>query len=100
MENNAYKQINMKINGKNLVIPEKLTFAQVMECEDRGLGLEEMQTKPFKTVTIIYSVLVNKTFEESVEELDKAFEDGELDPTDALTHLLPLYTNFLVRRSK
>lgn len=99
MENNAYKEKVLKINGKEIVIPEVLTFSQILSCENKGLSVQDVSEKPFNSACIIYCVLVGKTIKEGTRELSEAIDKGELNPVEILEAILPAFSNFFARRS-
>ena len=98
MEKNAYKEKVLKINGKEIIIPETLTFSQILSCEMKGLQITELQDKPLLASTIIYSVLAKVSLETATEELDCAFKEG-LKVTDFINDVLPVYANFFAQNS-
>lgn len=98
MENNAYKEQVIKINGKEIVIPEVLTFAQMISCEMKGLKISEVQEKPFASAAIIFSAIVKTSLEEAVELLQQGFSNG-LNVTETLAILMQPFANFFAQNS-
>ena len=98
MVNNAYKENTIEINGKEIVIPEMLNYAQIINCELRGLTITDVQKKPLFAVAVIFSVLANISVNDAVNALDQAFNEG-LKVSDFMTEVIPSYTNFFAQHS-
>ena len=98
MENNAYKEQVIKINGMEIVIPEVLTFAQIISCEMKGLSLSEVDSKPFASSAIIFSVIAKTSLDEAVELLNEGFSNG-LNITETLAILMQPFANFFAQNS-
>ena len=98
MENNAYKEQIIKINGKEIVIPEVLTFAQILSCEMKGLSLSEVDSKPFISSAIIFSVIAKTSLDEAVELLNEGFCTG-LNFAETLGILMQPFANFFAQNS-
>lgn len=92
---NAY----IKINGKEIEIPNRLTFGQIVKTEQLGLNLDDIEKKLFSNIAIIYSVIAKCSLETATNDLDQYFQDGG-DFNYLSNALLNSFTNFFTRATK
>lgn len=68
--------ITFRLNDKEISSDKKLNFGALIELEDLGLQLKEIETKSFKLIAILIAFYSGLTFEETIKEIDEHLEKG------------------------
>lgn len=95
MERNAY----ILINGNEIVIPERLTFSQIIKLEKSGFDVDTIESRPFEALCLIYGVITNSNREKCEKDLDNYFEEGG-DFQEIFEKVLKPYTSFFTKTTK
>ena len=63
------------LNKKEIVIPE-FTFNTMIDLEERGVSLAELQSTPMKFIRAIIALSLNVSNDEAGNEIQKHIENG------------------------
>lgn len=68
--------ITYRLNDKEITSDKKINFGALIELEELGLDIAEIEKKPFKLIAILVAYYSDLSIEKATEEITKHLENG------------------------